>query len=325
MTKNRSERGRAEAKDRRGGIVVITPVRDEERYIETTIGCMSRQTLLPAKWIIVNDGSSDNTESRVKSAALRLPYLHYVSLPDRGFRRPGQGVIEAFYAGFDRIGETPYHVVAKFDGDLDFPPHTLETIERAFRENQKLGITGGVLHEGDGQNAKRLLSPDGFVQGPVKFYRKECFTDIGGLVRRAGWDGIDLVRARMCGWETGEIEGLDILHLKPMGMAAGEGLAKACEKYGDVSYYMGGYWWYFMLRVIGRSLQGRTPLVGYYMLKGFLRPLLAREARESKEFRHFLKKMQRRHVAHWLAVGARLAHARFISHKRWAGISASDS
>ena len=62
----------------------------------------------------------------------------------------------------------------------------------------------------------------------------------------------------MKGWQTGEIDGLNVLHLKPMGTAEGEGIAKASEKYGNVSWYMGGYAWYFLLRAIG-SRKTSTP------------------------------------------------------------------
>ena len=108
----------------------------------------------------------------------------------------------------------------------------LEQICAAFTRNPRLGVAGGVLYErsGGGLPPKRAFASDGYVQGPVKFYRRECFDQIGGLIRRAGWDGVDIVKARMSGWETAEIESLRILHLKPMGTAKGEGMAKASGK-----------------------------------------------------------------------------------------------
>jgi hypothetical protein len=137
----------------------------------------------------------------------------------------------------------------------------------------------------------------GHVTGAFKFYRKKCFEDIGGLVPRAGWDGVDIVKARMKGWETGEIDSLKLFHLRPTGTAKGEGLKKAYEKYGDISYYMGGYFWYFILRVIVRSLKRRNPRIGFHMMKGYLTSRKNGLERESTDFRAALRKLQLERMA----------------------------
>jgi len=49
--------------------VLITPARNEEAFIEKTLQSVIKQTILPAKWVIVNDGSTDATSSIVR------PYL----------------------------------------------------------------------------------------------------------------------------------------------------------------------------------------------------------------------------------------------------------
>lgn len=280
-------------------IAVITPTRNEAQYIRTTIECMSNQTVLPMKWIIVNDGSTDGTGNIIQEYLNdKYPFIEYMTLPDRGYRKPGQGVIEAFYHGFNRLGSLDYDVIAKFDADLEFPPDTLEKIGKAFQNDPLLGITGGTQYEQLNSRGpfRKLYAPQGYVCGPSKFYRLQCLKEIGGLIPRAGWDGVDIVRANMHGWKTGSIGSLRINHLKPTGMAAGEGLRKSSEKYGDVSYFMGGYKWYFALRLIARSLESKNPKVGYFMLKGYLNSFMRKEPREQKDFRSFLKQMQREHV-----------------------------
>lgn len=281
-------------------IVIITPTRNEEEYIHITIKCMIEQTILPIKWIIVNDGSTDNTEEIIKEYIKEVPFIEYVSLPDRGYRKPAQGVIEAFYEGIKKIENENYDILAKFDGDLEFPSNTLEEICNAFRNDSQLGITGGTRYEQfNNSDFKKVLVPEGFVGGPTKFYRKKCFQDINGLIRRAGWDGVDTIKANMMGWRTGELESLKMIHLKPTGMASGEGLKKSCMKYGNVSYYMGGYVWYFILRLIGRSFEGRSLKVGYFMIRGYLRSRLNNEIRETIEFRRYLKKVQVQNMIYW--------------------------
>lgn len=276
-------------------IIIITPVRDEEDYIKVTIESVLRQTLLPYRWVIVDDGSTDNTGAIIQTFAYKMPFMQYVRINDRGYRMPGQGVVEAFYAGFKTIEGLDYDIIAKMDGDLQFERETFEIIANRFLDEPKLGITGVVRYERmtPQDPLKRIVVGKGHVTGAFKFYRKRCFEDIGGLVPRAGWDGIDVVKARMKGWETGEIESLKLFHLRPTGTAKGEGLKKAYEKYGDISYYMGGYFWYFALRVMARSLKRRNPRIGFHMINGYLTSKRNSAGRESRSFRSAFKKLQR--------------------------------
>jgi len=282
-------------------VVLISPVRNEGKFIKDTLESMLNQTHTPLKWIIVDDGSSDDTGKIVKEYMPKLPFLEYVSIPDRGYRKPAVGVMEAFHEGYNKIKNLDFDILSKFDADLKFPPNMLDTICNAFIKNPSLGITGGTRYEQRKEDGpfEKVLLPKGFVGGPTKFYRRLCFDDIGGLIVRAGWDGVDTIRASMNGWETCEIESIKVYHLKPTGMAKGEGLKKACEKYGDVSYYMGGSFWYFMLRVIGRSMNSRNIKIGYYMITGYTKSLLNGEKRESREFRKYLKRIQRKNITYW--------------------------
>lgn len=286
--------------------IIITPTRNESEFIGKTIECMLKQTLLPLLWVIVDDGSSDDTPRILKDASKRAQFIKVVVREDRGYRKPGEGVVDAFYTGFNAIAGVDYDVVAKFDADLEFPPDTLEKIGRAFEDSPKLGITGAVRYDRvvGKDSFSKVLVPKGFVGGPTKFYRRECYDDIKGLIKRAGWDGVDTIRANMKGWDTGELDHLKVLHLKPTGSATGEGLARACEKYGDVSYYMGGYLWYFLLRVAVRSIEGRSPFIGYHMVRGYWKSKSRGVERESREFREFLKKTQLNNVRYWIKYAA---------------------
>jgi glycosyltransferase involved in cell wall biosynthesis len=267
--------------------IIITPTRNEEKYIEETLSSMLSQTLHPLKWIIVDDGSTDKTSDIIKRYMKKADFIEYLYRENRGFRKPGQGVVEAFYEGYSSIKDFNYDVISKLDADLKLPPETLEIIAKSFQSDVTLGITGGTRFERSGKHKdfRKVLVPKGFVGGPNKFYRKQCFEDIQGLIPRAGWDGVDTIKANMKGWKTGELDSIKILHLKPTGTAKGEGLARACEKYGDVSYYMGGYFWYFLVRMVGRSRKNMNPRIGFYMMKGYLNSLLHREKRQSESFR----------------------------------------
>ncbi len=283
-------------------IIIISPIRNEEKYISFTLKSMVEQTILPDKWIIVNDGSNDNSENIIQEFIKNFKFIEYISLPDRGFRKPGQGVVEAFNEGLKRVSFEEFDIISKFDGDLEFSPNTIENIINAFQSDSKLGITGGTRYEKLRKNDEfsKLYVPEGFVGGPFKFYRKECFRDIQGLVPRAGWDGIDIVRARMKGWRTGELPEIKIYHLRSTGTADGEGHKRAFIKDGDINYHMGGYIWYFLLRLILRSFQYKNPQIGYYMIIGYFSAIKNSSERESKEFRKYLRKMQIKNLKNWI-------------------------
>ena len=263
---------------------------------------MTEQALFPDEWIIVNDGSTDKTGTIIQKVLKKYKFIKYLQLPDRGYRKPGKGVVEAFNEGLKKISIKDYDILAKFDGDLKFPPDTLESIRNAFLKNPKLGITGGTRYERLNNTGpfKKAYVPYGFICGDHKFYRKQCFEHINGLIPRAGWDGIDTIKANMKGWETWEIEDLKIFHLRQDGTAKGEGLKKAFEKDGDINYYMGGYLWYFFLRVILRSIQRRNQKIGYYMINGYLKSKRNNIVRESDDFRKFLKKVQLKNMIYWI-------------------------
>ncbi len=61
--------------------VLITPARNEEAFIEKTIQSMIQQTVLPAKWVIVDDGSLDKTLIIVGRYLPRYPWIELVQMP----------------------------------------------------------------------------------------------------------------------------------------------------------------------------------------------------------------------------------------------------
>ena len=86
--------------------VIITPVRNEGAHFQQTIDSVVSQTIRPAAWVVVDDGSTDNTPQLIAAAAQKHPWLIPVYRQDRGFRKQGGGVIEAFYDGYARLGSS---------------------------------------------------------------------------------------------------------------------------------------------------------------------------------------------------------------------------
>ena len=119
--------------------VVITPVRDEEVYIGATIESVCQQTIRPTEWIIVDDGSNDRTGEIIDRYAAQVPWIRAIHRANRGFRKAGSGVIEAFYDGYHEVRCNDWELIVKLDGDLTFPPTYFEDCLAHFRSEPRLG------------------------------------------------------------------------------------------------------------------------------------------------------------------------------------------
>jgi poly-beta-1,6-N-acetyl-D-glucosamine synthase len=201
--------------------VIITPVRDEEEFIGATIRSVLAQTIRPTEWVIVNDGSKDNTGEIIEEYARQHPWIQPVHRKDRGFRKFGGGIIEAFYDGFHSLRCQDWELMCKLDGDLSFESNYFERLFKKFQENSHLGIGGGVLYHLE--NGKEVLErhPLFHVRGGVKTYRRQCWEAIGGLWVGPGTDTVDDVKANMLGWSTMSFAELQMKHHRWTGATDG--------------------------------------------------------------------------------------------------------
>ena len=81
--------------------VLITPARNEAVYIEKTFESMIVQTVLPLKWVIVDDGSTDNTREIITRYLQHYPWIEMVQMPERR-DRSFAGKVVAFNAGYEK-------------------------------------------------------------------------------------------------------------------------------------------------------------------------------------------------------------------------------
>jgi glycosyltransferase involved in cell wall biosynthesis len=255
--------------------VVITPVRNEENNLPHTVESFVAQTIQPAIWIIVDDGSTDKTDSIADAAAARYPWIRVVHRKDRGFRQPGTGVVEAFYDGLASLGETTWDYLIKFDGDLAFAPDYFQRCFEKFDENERLGIGGGLICRREAENlvVESNGDPAFHVRGATKIYRRSCWEQIGGLMKAPGWDTIDELKANMLGWETRTFEELKVHQLKDTGSA--DGNWRNWVKNG-LANYITGYHPLFMLvkclkRVFARPYGIGAGALAWGFLSGYVR------------------------------------------------------
>jgi glycosyltransferase involved in cell wall biosynthesis len=225
--------------------VVISAVRDEADYLALTIASLAGQTIVPTRWIVVDDGSTDGTGALLDRAARDHDWIRVIHRSNRGFRKSGTGVIEAFYEGYRLIEEPPQFLV-KLDGDVSFHPDYFERCLHRFTNEPDLGIGGGTIsNQLNGHVVVEWKGDPPFhVRGATKIYRRECWEEIGGLIQAPGWDTLDEVKANMLGWTTRTFADIPILHHRPAGAA--DGTWKNWVKNGRANYVV-GYHPLFML------------------------------------------------------------------------------
>ena len=249
--------------------VVITPVRDEEEYLEATIASVLGQSILPARWVIVDDGSTDRTGQIIDEYAARYPLIQAVHRPNRGFRKAGGGVMEAFYEGYQAIDCDDWEFLVKLDGDLSFSTAYFQHCFERFKLNTRLGIGGGVIYHEIGQKLTVESGPKFHVRGATKIYRRSCWDDIGGLWRGAGWDTLDEVKANMLGWKTGSFADLHLIHHRLTGTA--DGLLRDRVKYGTVCFTCGYHPLFVLARCVYRSVRKPYLIGSLAMCWGYLK------------------------------------------------------
>ena len=157
--------------------VVVTPARDEAKYIPLTIESLAAQKIRPTNWIIVNDGSADETGQIAEEAARLHGWIKVINRVDRGFRKAGGGVVDAFYEGYRCVEHDYWDYVVKLDGDLSFAPDYFEKCFQHFEQAPRLGIAGGtVCRSVEGVlEVESKRDPKFHVRGATKIYRRKCW------------------------------------------------------------------------------------------------------------------------------------------------------
>jgi glycosyltransferase involved in cell wall biosynthesis len=287
---------------------LISPCRDEARYLRRTLDAVTRQSEPPTRWVIVDDGSTDDTPAMLAEYAAKHTNVHVVTRIDRGRRDVGTGVVDAFYDGYATINPRDFDFICKLDLDLDLPPWYFATLMDRMAGNPRLGTCSGqpyfsIGRAQTGDAAFPLSSTAGLVSeavgsensaGMIKFYRTSCFRQIGGFVPGLMWDGIDGHRCRQLGWiaKLWDDPELRFLHLRPMGSSQKNWWAGRV-RHGAGQYFMGTTPAWMLASAMYRTTRRPRVIGGAAMLYGFTKSFISRAPRyDDLEFRRFLRRYQ---------------------------------
>lgn len=276
--------------------VIISPCRNEAEFMRNTLDSVVDQSILPKLWVIVDDGSTDATPDILVEYANKYPFIKIVTRQNRGHRSVGPGVIEAFYEGLDTVDLKQFDFLCKLDLDLIMPPRYFEILIGRMNEEPRLGncsgkpyfidkLTGKLVSEGCG---------DENAIGASKFYRRECFEEIGGFIRQVIWDGIDGHRCRQLGWiaMSWDEEDIRFTHLRPMGSSQ-QNIIVGRMRHGFGQYFMGTSFIYMFVSVIYRMTRPPIVVGGVAMMWGYLKSWITQVPRfEDKKLSAFIRQYQ---------------------------------
>jgi len=286
----------------RPSILIISPVKDEAQYLQRTVDSLVAQKHRISTWIIVNDGSKDDTGIIADRAALSHSWIHVLHRPYSTQRRVGPGVIEAFYAGLELADIDAYDYICKLDGDLEFGDRYFANLMERFALDPHLGTASGKAYIPVKGSYVYERTGDQFSHGVAKLYRRDCFEQIGGFVREVMWDGIDCHRCRMMGWKAESYldPELTIKHLRQMG-SSHHSVYHGRRRWGRGQYFMGTHPLY-MLGITGyRMMERPWVLGGLNILVGYCQAWIRGERQyDDGDFRRYLHQWQFKELQHRL-------------------------
>jgi glycosyltransferase involved in cell wall biosynthesis len=258
---------------------LITPARNEEKFIRETLESMVSQTVLPACWVIVDDGSSDGTVAIIESYINRYEWIELIRRPPRKARNFA-GKVEAFTLGLERVRSLQPDLVGNLDADISFGSDHFEFLLQKFAADQTLGVAGTAYTQPDWDSTADSFEGDISVHGACQLFRYECYLDIGGYVANpaGGVDWIAVTTARMKGWTTRNFPERRFHHHRRMGTAE-RGILGAMFDYGKKDYFLGGAPLWELCRVAYRATKRPILMGGLALLAGYCYSALRREPR----------------------------------------------
>jgi len=264
------------------GYLLVSPCRNESEYMRLTLESVVTQSVKPDLWVIVDDGSTDDTPKILAEYADKHAFIKVITRENRGHRSVGPGVIEAFYHGYDQIDVQQFEFICKFDLDLELSPRYFETLIQRMNENPRIGTCSGKAYFKDKKTGELISEKcgDEMSVGMTKFYRRTCFEEIGGFVRQVMWDGIDCHKCRQLGWiaVSWDEPELQFIHLRPMGSSQ-QGIFTGRMRHGFGQYFMGTGVLYMAASSVFRMLHPPYFIGGIAMFWGYLKSFIQGQAR----------------------------------------------
>lgn len=269
--------------------VIVTPVKNEQNFIRTTLAAVVRQSCRPEAWYIVDDSSTDATPQIIAQASREHGWIKGVKAVSDGTRRiGGQAALYPTLAGLEAQN---YDFILRMDADLDFDDDTFARLFAEFDKNPKLGVASGTCFITVNGRQIQETHPRFHTRGPLKVYRSACYRAMQGLDPNEGWDTIDELKANQLGWQSSSFPDIQLHHLRKTQTASGA--LRGFLNMGRVSFYVGYHPVYALVRSVRHFFSKPWGLGGLYMLFGFFEGYAKKASRiQDQELVSYLRRQQ---------------------------------
>lgn len=273
---------------------LITPAHNEAAMIGRTIESVLRQDPLPARWVIVDDASTDDTAQIVARYAARSPVIRLMNLA-RGGAASFAAKARAVQAGREELAGVDCGFIGVLDADVTFEPDYFARILERFQQQPKLGVASGLVVDVDSTSAMWAHSDLETVFGAIQLFRRECFEQIGGyLPLRGGVDTVAVLMARMKGWETRTFPDIRVIHHRPGGTGSPWRLR---FHQGRIEYEYGMHPLYALVRSVYRMREPPWGISSCLRLAGYASGWMSRRPRPvPPEFVDYVRREQTRRL-----------------------------
>ncbi|MDY6865678.1 MAG: glycosyltransferase [Halobacteriota archaeon] len=285
--------------DRLGQYIVVTPCKDEEETLPNLIQSMAVQTHKPILWVIVDDGSTDNTKEIIFDVEKRYNWIKSLFLNNEEGYNVGGHLAHVCNKGFEYAkahcidNDLEYDYIALIDADnIPERDYFMKLIER-FRGDTNLGLISGnssyvdvtKSRENIGDNEDLFTHYKQYIykvqegredlpMGSARIWKRECFEDTGGgyAIAQAP-DSISIIKAKLKGWDTKRYMDIEVVEregqLKP-GRWNGNFLV------GETNYYRGLPIYIALLKSINYSFR-RPYYIGIAYFSGYFKSWIFRK------------------------------------------------
>jgi poly-beta-1,6-N-acetyl-D-glucosamine synthase len=281
--------------------VLITAAYNEEAYIDGTINAVLSQTVRPARWVIVSDGSVDRTDEIVQRYTGEHSFIQFIRREKDGAEGFASKVF-ALHTALESLSGAAYDFIGHLDADITLPASYFDELFRVFEENPLLGLSGGSLLENvQGSFVPRGTGTTASVPGAVQMFRRACYDAIGGFIPipYGGEDWYAEIAARMKGWQVRTVPDLLAYHHRPTGKATGR--LRYSYRQGLMDYALGSHPIFEAAKLLRRISNKPYVLVAAARWLGFLVAHFTTDRAVSQEFMDFLRneQMRRLRVFQW--------------------------
>lgn len=251
--------------------VLITAAYNEVAHIGATIEAVLAQSVTPLKWVIVSDGSTDNTDVIIKQYAEQCNFIEYIRREKTNTSPGFVSKVRAIHAGSKAISGASYRFVGILDADITFDSDYYERVINKLHEDKGLGIAGGFIYERQGDVFRsRPSNTRTSVAGAIQLFRRECYEAIGGHapLPYGGEDWICEILARKNGWAVTAFPDIVAYHHKPS--EARRGALKDAIRLGKMDYAVGSHPLFELVKCGRRVKESPFFLRALFRLLGFV-------------------------------------------------------